>query len=257
MRLHDWSTVRRDVELDPATGKTHLVRLPGPRPDSAPVQGFAAFERSLWGECIPFALYRIESQLFFSAGGRRWNLTQPGLAFSHQRIVLLSRFRVLESGRAVFAFWYAHFNRFFMEMVDPTYDKLDEEHDFFLLFVAEYATSPTWQSNIRERWIAEPGVPLSPETARRLNALFVGAARQLAVDLLVTQCGGNIPLWTSTDPEGLERIRFAALKLSERESCRAATGGRDRSNRLARCTCRRGLRKRPGCARTLVSRRAC
>ena len=56
--------------------------------------------------------------------------------------------------------------------------------------------------------------PLSPETERRLDALFVGAARQVAAYLLVTQCGANIPLWTSTDPEGLERIRFAALKLS-------------------------------------------
>jgi hypothetical protein len=56
--------------------------------------------------------------------------------------------------------------------------------------------------------------PLSPETQRRLDALFVGPARQVAADLLVTQCGANLPLWTSTDPEGLERIRFAALKLS-------------------------------------------
>ena len=59
-----------------------------------------------------------------------------------------------------------------------------------------------------------PRSPLSPETLRRLDALFVGAARQLAGDLLVTQCGANLPLWTATDPEGLERIRFAALKLS-------------------------------------------
>jgi hypothetical protein len=56
--------------------------------------------------------------------------------------------------------------------------------------------------------------PLSPETQRRLDALFAGAARQVAGDLLVTQCGANLPLWRATDPEGLERIRFAALKLS-------------------------------------------
>jgi hypothetical protein len=56
--------------------------------------------------------------------------------------------------------------------------------------------------------------PLSPETQRRLDALLAGPARQVAGDLLVTQCGANLPLWRSTDPEGLEHIRFAALKLS-------------------------------------------
>jgi hypothetical protein len=56
--------------------------------------------------------------------------------------------------------------------------------------------------------------PLSSETQRRLDALFTGAERAVAADLLVTQCGANIPLWTSTDPKGLERIRFAALKMS-------------------------------------------
>jgi hypothetical protein len=56
--------------------------------------------------------------------------------------------------------------------------------------------------------------PLSSETRRRLDALFTGAERDVAADLLLTQCGANIPLWTSTDPKGLERIRFAALKLS-------------------------------------------
>ena len=56
--------------------------------------------------------------------------------------------------------------------------------------------------------------PLSPETQRRLDVLFVGPARRVAGDLLVTQCGGNLPLWSATDPAGLERIRFAALKLS-------------------------------------------
>jgi hypothetical protein len=59
-----------------------------------------------------------------------------------------------------------------------------------------------------------PHTPLSPATERRLEILFAGAAREAAVDLLVTQCGANLPLWIRTDPEGLERIRFAALKLS-------------------------------------------
>lgn len=59
-----------------------------------------------------------------------------------------------------------------------------------------------------------PAVPLSPETQRRLDALFAGRARETAAQLLITQCAANLPLWTNTDPLGLERIRFAVLKLS-------------------------------------------
>ena len=57
-------------------------------------------------------------------------------------------------------------------------------------------------------------VPLSEETTRRLEALFEGAARREAARLLMTQCADNLPLWKRTDEKGLERIRFAVLKLS-------------------------------------------
>ena len=59
-----------------------------------------------------------------------------------------------------------------------------------------------------------PLIPLSSETQRRLDVLFGEADRQTVSDLLVTQCGDNLPLWHDKDPRGLERIRFAALKLS-------------------------------------------
>ena len=59
-----------------------------------------------------------------------------------------------------------------------------------------------------------PPVPLSPETRKRLERLFQGPAGQLATDLLVQQCADNLPLWVNTDERGLERIRFAVLKLS-------------------------------------------
>jgi hypothetical protein len=59
-----------------------------------------------------------------------------------------------------------------------------------------------------------PPVPLSPETSRRLDSLFQGAAREAAAALLATQCADNLPLWVNADELGLERIRFAVLKLS-------------------------------------------
>jgi hypothetical protein len=56
-------------------------------------------------------------------------------------------------------------------------------------------------------------IALSLETQRRLDALFAGPARDAAATLLVSQCGADLPLWHGKDPGGLERIRFAALKL--------------------------------------------
>ena len=60
-----------------------------------------------------------------------------------------------------------------------------------------------------------PDILLSPATERRLDALFVGPDRHTAATLVVTQCGANLPLWVGVDPKGLERIRFAVLKLSD------------------------------------------
>jgi hypothetical protein len=57
-------------------------------------------------------------------------------------------------------------------------------------------------------------VPLSVETQRRLDALFAGPARQTAAELLITSCGTNLPFCEALDSRGLERIRFATLKLS-------------------------------------------
>jgi hypothetical protein len=57
-------------------------------------------------------------------------------------------------------------------------------------------------------------IALSAATERRLEAMFAPADRSAARDLLVTRCGDNLPNWQGRDPIGLERIRFAVLKLS-------------------------------------------
>ena len=58
------------------------------------------------------------------------------------------------------------------------------------------------------------GIELSPETKRRLDALFAGASREKAAAILRTQLGPTLPFAETTTPQDLERIRFAALKLS-------------------------------------------
>jgi len=58
-------------------------------------------------------------------------------------------------------------------------------------------------------------VALSAETQRRLEAVFARGLRQEAEALLVEECGVNLPRYQHADSDALERVRFAALKLSE------------------------------------------
>jgi hypothetical protein len=153
MRLQAWSSAWRDIDFDPATGSASAIRLPGARPDSAPLCGFAQFERRVFGAREVFALYRSGDALFFSAGARRWKLGDPGLRFTHgHRGPFMSNFRVVESEGVGYSLLYPHVGRTVYAIVDPTYDGIDRDSDFFLAFVAENAQKTEWQENIRERW---------------------------------------------------------------------------------------------------------
>ena len=58
-------------------------------------------------------------------------------------------------------------------------------------------------------------VTLSSRTEERLAAVFPAAAdRDLARRLLEQDCAEALPLWSDTTETGLERVRFAILKLS-------------------------------------------
>ena len=53
--------------------------------------------------------------------------------------------------------------------------------------------------------------PLSPATRRRMELMFAPADRAAAEEMLVLECGNNLPSLERLDPRG---FRFAALKLS-------------------------------------------
>ena len=55
---------------------------------------------------------------------------------------------------------------------------------------------------------------LSPATWYLVQKLFAPAEQAEAGDLLVQECGTNLPFCQSLDEFGLERVRFAALKVS-------------------------------------------
>ena len=57
-------------------------------------------------------------------------------------------------------------------------------------------------------------VPLSPLTKERINTVFSLMDRKTASHLLSKKCGITLPKMASVEAEDFERIRFAAIKLS-------------------------------------------
>jgi hypothetical protein len=57
-------------------------------------------------------------------------------------------------------------------------------------------------------------VQLSENTLRLVRHVFPPEDHAAVIAMLEVKCGSGLPLWVSTTPEGLERIRFAVLKLS-------------------------------------------
>jgi hypothetical protein len=47
-----------------------------------------------------------------------------------------------------------------------------------------------------------------------VDRVFASEDRAGVVTLLEAECGAALPLWSPVSPEGLERIRLAAIKLS-------------------------------------------
>lgn len=64
---------------------------------------------------------------------------------------------------------------------------------------------------------------LSAEIWEIVRRLFPAEQQQDVANLLLNECGNNLPFCQHADKDGLERIRFAVLKLSDgdfSEMCR-------------------------------------
>jgi hypothetical protein len=57
--------------------------------------------------------------------------------------------------------------------------------------------------------------PLTNEVKFRIGILFRPDEREYASGLLAVECGNNLPFYANRTPADLDRVRFAALKLSD------------------------------------------
>jgi hypothetical protein len=56
--------------------------------------------------------------------------------------------------------------------------------------------------------------PLTPATEQRIALLFAPEHQATVQTILRDECGNNLPLLRSSDALAMDRVRFAALKLS-------------------------------------------
>jgi hypothetical protein len=66
----------------------------------------------------------------------------------------------------------------------------------------------------RNTYIFKYMTRLSPRTHQLIEKLFSAVDQANVTCLLLKECGRNLPLQKDTDEYDLERIRFAALKIS-------------------------------------------
>lgn len=59
-------------------------------------------------------------------------------------------------------------------------------------------------------------IPLSRNTRRLADILLSDSDRDRICHRLKTECAEDIPMWHENTPEGMERIRFAVLRLISR-----------------------------------------
>jgi len=151
-----WNSVWVTGRFNPRTGALWRLPLPSPRKAGAPLAGYCALERTLNGIRLPVVIYSCGTFLRLHVGPSVWQLPDPSISFVHTSVegVTQSSFSVLCNGADALSFSYRHRIRSAIASVDPTYDGLDHEADYFLSFLAAQAADPEWQA-------AVPSLPIS------------------------------------------------------------------------------------------------
>jgi len=153
VRLEHWSRALQYVEFDATAGVGRGHWLSSPRPSDAGLAGFASSERGWLGRRHWFALFRTGDEIVFQAGKRRWRVGDPEVSYVHvQPTPFSSRFEVRKGGHPELSFRYHNLGRALFARVDPGYDGIDHETDYFLEFVAINAGSASWRQNALEQW---------------------------------------------------------------------------------------------------------
>jgi hypothetical protein len=145
MRLNHWAHSQKEIEFDTCEGVGQILGLDKPRDHKSRCSGFSAKEKHILGQQEYFAIVQTQVNTLFYAGKQCWILGNTNLELQHKRIFpFLCTFQVIESGVVKYSIIYSRLLRSLGMFIDPTYDKIDQDSDFFLEFVAETCNTQEW-----------------------------------------------------------------------------------------------------------------
>ena len=153
MRLHHWTHPKKEIEFDIDVGQGKVIEIDSPRDKNSECPGFAFSEKRFFGKNECYAIFKSNNDLVFCAGNLKWVLSNKNLKICHWHpFPFFSRFSISVSGVKEYSITYCHFSRMLYALIDPTYDKIDQDSDFFLEFIAENAGSEEWQLHAKNHW---------------------------------------------------------------------------------------------------------
>jgi hypothetical protein len=151
MVVYHWTHEQKNIVFDPIKGTAKVVLLDIPNKDK--LQGYGANENRVFGKRVEFVIVIEKGNLNFYAGNKKWNLEQGNIKFKHERnIPFLSKFQIFNNSQCEFSITYSHIGRLLYSFIDPTYDKLEQDSDFFLEFITENALCESWQKHVKKEW---------------------------------------------------------------------------------------------------------
>ena len=158
LTLTAWGNAWLEYRVDPAS-KRWSLRWRGRASKDVTRPGFASLE-----PVIPFwrrfyAVYALNQRLFLQISRRVHDITDGVEQFDYRilaggsRSHLVIRFKDGQTHSA--RFW--HPIRGFGAQIDPTYDAIDADADFFFLYLREYLPSQEWRGrfSVTERGLRD------------------------------------------------------------------------------------------------------
>ena len=99
-----------------------------------------------------YAIYVANDQLFLMTDDSEWPISGEGIELKYRRILFLEFFSITENGRAVFSRHYWQVAALRGVITDPTFDRIDEHHIYFLEWCYDLSRDPGGQLALIDRW---------------------------------------------------------------------------------------------------------
>jgi hypothetical protein len=101
-----------------------------------------------------YAVYAIDEKLFFNVNGREWIVNTSEIKVYYRNILFVEIFRLICQKKSVFSRCYFNFLSFHQSLIDPTFDRIDEDRIYFLRWCSKIFSNDKQINDIVRQWSA-------------------------------------------------------------------------------------------------------